>query len=104
MCVVLASLLDIDRVVVAGAIAEPAVAVIEHARTLLHGWSLDPVPEIVASTLGADVVAHGAIALALDVVQDDPLALQLPADRTTAEPFTADAPVVDDTVVAPAPV
>ena len=109
VCVVLASLLDIDRVVVAGAIAEPAVAVIEHARTLLHGWSLDPLPEIVASTLGADVVVHGAIALALDVVQDHPLSLQLPTEGAPAGPVTADAvrttdAAAEDAVVAPAPV
>ncbi|MGU3409688.1 ROK family protein [Microbacterium sp. M1A1_1b] len=99
VCVVLASLLDIDRVVVAGAIAQPAGAVIDHAQTLLHKWSLDPVPEIVASTLGADVVVHGAIALALDVVQDDPLSLALPAARASSHRQ----PVVD-AVQQPVPV
>ncbi|ROS75984.1 putative NBD/HSP70 family sugar kinase [Curtobacterium sp. PhB130] len=78
VCVVLASLLDIDRVVVAGAIAEPAEVVIAHARRLLDTWHYDPVPTIVASTLGADVVVRGAIALALDVVREAPLALSLP--------------------------
>jgi predicted NBD/HSP70 family sugar kinase len=78
VCVLLASLLDIERVVVAGAIAGPAHRVIGAARRLLDAWHYDPVPEIVASTLGADVVVLGAVALALDVVQEQPLALRLP--------------------------
>ncbi|MBK0296428.1 ROK family protein, partial [Bacillus sp. S34] len=41
VCVLLASLLDIDRVVVAGAIAEPAAAVIERARALLDDGHFD---------------------------------------------------------------
>jgi predicted NBD/HSP70 family sugar kinase len=77
VCVLLASLLDIDRVVVAGAIAQPAVAVIDRARALLDDGHFDPVPEIVASTLGADVVVLGAVAHAVDAVSADPLAFAL---------------------------
>ena len=73
VCVLLASLLDIDRVVVAGAIAEPAAAVIDRARALLDGGHFDPVPEIVASSLGADVVVLGAVEHAVDAVRADPL-------------------------------
>ncbi|SDQ65005.1 Sugar kinase of the NBD/HSP70 family, may contain an N-terminal HTH domain [Curtobacterium sp. UNCCL20] len=77
VCVLLASLLDIDRVVVAGAIAVPAAPVIERARALLDGWHFDPVPEIVASSLGADVVVIGAVAHAVDAVRADPLSFAL---------------------------
>ncbi|TDN41882.1 putative NBD/HSP70 family sugar kinase [Curtobacterium flaccumfaciens] len=77
VCVLLASLLDIDRVVVAGAIAEPAAAVIERARDLLDGGHFDPVPEIVASSLGADVVVLGAVEHAVDAVRADPLSFPL---------------------------
>ncbi|WP_144714755.1 ROK family protein [Curtobacterium pusillum] len=77
VCVLLASLLDIDRVVVAGAIAEPAGAVIERARAWLDGRGFDPVPEIVASSLGADVVVIGAVAHAVDAVRADPLSFAL---------------------------
>lgn len=73
VCVLLASLLDIDRVVVAGAIAAPAAAVIDRARELLDGGHFDPVPEIVASSLGADVVVLGAVEHAVDAVRADPL-------------------------------
>ncbi|MFB9650356.1 ROK family protein [Curtobacterium pusillum] len=77
VCVLLASLLDIDRVVVAGAIARPAAAVIDRARALLGDWNFDPVPEIVASSLGADVVVIGAVAHAVDAVRGDPLSFPL---------------------------
>ncbi|MBA8991084.1 putative NBD/HSP70 family sugar kinase [Curtobacterium pusillum] len=77
VCVLLASLLDIDRVVVAGAIARPAAAVIDRARALLGDWNFDPVPEIVASSLGADVVVIGAVAHAVDAVRGDPLSFPI---------------------------
>ncbi|MCS6573352.1 ROK family protein [Curtobacterium flaccumfaciens pv. flaccumfaciens] len=77
VCVLLASLLDIDRVVVAGAIAQPAVAVIDRARDLLAEGHFDPVPELVASSLGADVVVIGAVAHAVDAVRADPLSFPL---------------------------
>lgn len=79
VCVLLASLLDIDRVVVAGAIADAAAPVIARARACLAAWDYDPTPEVVASRLGGDVVVLGAVARALDVVQADPLAFALPA-------------------------
>jgi len=79
VCVLLASLLDIDRVVVAGAIAEPAAAVIDRARASLDDGHFDPVPEIVASSLGADVVVIGAVAHAVDAVRADPLSFPLRA-------------------------
>ncbi|WIB25646.1 ROK family protein [Curtobacterium sp. MCSS17_015] len=84
VCVLLASLLDIDRVVVAGAIAGHAGAVIDRAAEVLGSGRFDPVPEIVASTLGADVVVTGAVALALDTVRADPLTFELrPAHAAT---------------------
>ncbi|MGN6409368.1 MAG: ROK family protein [Curtobacterium sp.] len=77
VCVLLVSLLDIDRVVVAGAIAEPAGVVIDRARAWLDGAGFDPVPELVASTLGADVVVLGAVAHAVDAVRAAPLSFAL---------------------------
>ncbi|MFJ6170679.1 ROK family protein [Curtobacterium sp. NPDC092190] len=80
VCVLLASLLDIDRVVVAGAIADAAAPVIERAREHLAAWEYDPTPEVVPSRLGGDVVVLGAVARALDLVHADPLAFPLPAE------------------------
>ncbi len=87
--VLLASLLDIDRVVVAGAIADAVGPVIERARTHLAAWDYDPVPELVASRLGADVVVLGAVARALDEVRSAPLAVSLPAAASLSAPLAA---------------
>ncbi|MDM7887837.1 ROK family protein [Curtobacterium sp. RHCJP20] len=84
VCVLLASLLDIDRVVVAGAIADAAAPVIERARERLANGEYDPTPEVVASRLGGDVVVLGAVARALDLVHADPLAFPLPAAQSAA--------------------
>ncbi|MFJ3383717.1 MULTISPECIES: ROK family protein [unclassified Curtobacterium] len=88
-CIVLASLLDIERVYVAGAIAQPAAAVIAQANAALRGGAFRPVPEVVASTLGADVVLVGAAQRALDVVREAPLALSLPAGTRWTPDLTA---------------
>jgi len=85
VCVLLASLLDIDRVVVAGAIAEVAAPVIDRAREHLRSWDYDPVPEVVASRLGADVVVAGAVARALDVVRQELVAGPLPVSLVRPE-------------------
>ncbi|MFS0731290.1 ROK family protein [Curtobacterium sp. 1P10AnD] len=87
--VLLASLLDIDRVVVAGAIADAVGPVLERARVHLAGWDYDPVPELVASRLGADVVVLGAVARALDEVRSEPLALSLPVPPAVSAPLAA---------------
>ncbi|WIE74914.1 ROK family protein [Curtobacterium sp. MCSS17_007] len=84
VCVLLASLLDIDRVVVAGAIADAAAPVIDRAREHLAAWEYDPTPEVVASRFGGDVVVLGAVARALDLVHDDPLAFPLAAEEPVA--------------------
>ncbi|MDM7890799.1 ROK family protein [Curtobacterium caseinilyticum] len=83
VCVLLASLLDIDRVVVAGAIADAAAPVIERAREQLATGGYDPTPEVVASRLGGDVVVLGTVTRALDVVHADPFAFPLPVARST---------------------
>ena len=82
------SLFDPRRVVVCGGIAEGVGGVIDVARKEL-AQSLDlPSPEIVASALGADVVATGAVSAALQAALDGVLALR-PASRVAA-PSMAD--------------
>lgn len=73
LAVVLASLLDVERVVIAGAIADSVEPVLERARSVLAEEFYAPVPELVASRLGSDVVVIGAIELALAQVRDEPL-------------------------------
>lgn len=72
--VVLASLLDIDRIVIAGAIAGAVEPVLARARRVLDEDFPPPVPEIVASSLGRDVVVVGAVELALARIREEPLA------------------------------
>ncbi|MGO1316092.1 MAG: ROK family protein [Cellulomonadaceae bacterium] len=72
----LGSLFDPERIVVSGAIAENAQEMIDVARRLLPGELHLPAPELVPSTLGAEVVATGAVVAALDAARDGVLALE----------------------------
>ncbi|WP_461188690.1 ROK family protein [Arthrobacter sp. Z4-13] len=72
IAVVLSSLLDIERVVIAGGISRAIEPVLEHARTLLRTEFEPPVPDLVASTLGAEVVVKGAIESALTRISREP--------------------------------
>ncbi|MDT0182232.1 hypothetical protein Q9S36_18815 [Microbacterium sp. ARD31] len=62
---VLGSMFDPERVVVSGAIADGVAEVVAAARRSLP-TDLDlPAPELVASTLGGEVVVTGAVAAAV---------------------------------------
>ena len=74
VAVVLSSLLDVDKVVIAGAISDAVEPVLVHARAMLAADFPPPVPDVVASTLGRDVVVLGAVEFALGRVRDEPLA------------------------------
>ncbi|WP_460776575.1 ROK family protein [Microbacterium sp. GXF7504] len=71
---VLESLLDVERVVIAGAIADAVEPVLREARRVLDREFQPPTPEVVASTLGAEVVVLGAIESARDRIREAPLA------------------------------
>jgi predicted NBD/HSP70 family sugar kinase len=74
---VLGSLCDSTRIIVSGAVADGAGPVIEAAvRALPQELDL-PVPEIVASTLGGDIVSVGAVCAAVEAARTG--ALDLPA-------------------------
>lgn len=72
----LGSLYNPERVIVSGAIAAGIEPALEVAREVLPGELDLPAPELVASTLGADVVSLGAIAAALESARAE--ALHLP--------------------------
>ncbi|RKO23767.1 ROK family protein [Pseudarthrobacter phenanthrenivorans] len=72
IAVVLSSLLDIERVVIAGGISRAIEPVLEHARKLLPTDTGLPLPELVASTFGAEVVVKGAIESALTHIKREP--------------------------------
>lgn len=75
IAMILSSLIAVDTVVVAGAIAEAIDPVLEHAREALPRIGTPPLPQLRASSLGRDVVVRGALELALTRLHEDPLAL-----------------------------
>ncbi|MCT1438247.1 ROK family protein [Brachybacterium paraconglomeratum] len=75
IAMILSSLIAVDTVVVAGAIAEAIDPVLEHAREALPRIGTPPLPQLRASSLGRDVVVRGALELALTHLREDPLAL-----------------------------
>ncbi|QOR71309.1 ROK family protein [Ruania alkalisoli] len=80
VCAVIATMLDLERIIVAGAIAPAAEPVVAQATELLREYTHPPHPTITASTLGADVVRTGALQRAVALVRADPLGL--PARQT----------------------
>lgn len=81
---VVAGLLDVELVVVGGALAGAATPVIERAAALVRPYAHLPVPRLVASALGADSVALGAVHRAVALVRGSPLDLELPHARGIA--------------------
>lgn len=79
---VLGSLFDSRRIIVSGAVAKGAAPVIEAAVASLPRELDLPVPEIVASTLGADIVSIGAVCAAVDAARNG--VLDLPAFSAAA--------------------
>ena len=79
---VLGSLFDSRRIIVSGAVAEGAGPVIAAAADALPQELDLPVPEIVASTLGADIVSIGAVCAAVDAARSG--VLDLPAFASIA--------------------
>ncbi|WP_344489743.1 ROK family protein, partial [Glycomyces endophyticus] len=69
ICAVLGGLLDVERIVLAGAVADSLDLVLKRAAQRLDELTHPPAPELVASTLGGGVVSLGAVARALEVVR-----------------------------------
>ncbi|WP_129667458.1 ROK family protein [Phytoactinopolyspora endophytica] len=83
VCAVITALLDVERIIVGGAIAPALNPVVERATERLGAYIHPPVPTIVASTLGADSVSIGAVGRALATLKDHPLDFTLrPAEAT----------------------
>lgn len=76
---VLGSMYDPARVIVCGAVAESIAPVLDAAREVLPAQLHLPAPEILASTLGAEVVSIGAVATARRAARE--VAVPLLAER-----------------------
>ncbi|MFC8682588.1 ROK family protein [Microbacterium ureisolvens] len=79
---VLGSLFDSRRIIVSGAVAEGAGPVIDAAVAALPRELDLPAPDIVASTLGGDIVSIGAVCAAVGAAREG--VLDLPAFATSA--------------------
>lgn len=77
ICVVLGELLDVQRIIIAGAMAEPLESVLDAARVAIDGYDDPTSPELVGSRLGADVVSLGAVHRAITAVRESALDLTL---------------------------
>ncbi|MGB3256404.1 MAG: hypothetical protein WBA72_00295 [Ornithinimicrobium sp.] len=73
---VFGSLYDPQRIVICGALAEGIEEVLEVARRAVPAELDLPAPELVASTLGADVVSVGAVAAALEAAREGALHIE----------------------------
>lgn len=72
VAVVLASVLDVERIVLAGGMAPVIEPVLEAARRVLATDFYPPVPQLVASDLGRTVVVQGAVVHALRRIAAQP--------------------------------
>ncbi|MFE6967727.1 ROK family transcriptional regulator [Isoptericola sp. NPDC057653] len=79
VCAVLSGLLDLDRVIVTGAMAPALGPMVERARGLLPDHLHDPAVEVMVSDLGPDVVRTGALRLAVEHVRARALDRTLPS-------------------------
>lgn len=77
MSAVLGGLLDVERIVFAGGIAPSMSLLLGVASERLPGYMSAEPPLLVASELGADLVARGAVASAIDEVRRNALRIDL---------------------------
>lgn len=73
---VFGSLYDPERIVISGGLAAGVEELLKVARRLLPAELDLPAPELVASSLGADVVSIGAVAAALESARDGALQIR----------------------------
>lgn len=80
ICVVLTGLLDLDRIVVSGAVAPALAGVVASAKEKLSAYMYAPWLDIATSSLGEEAVRIGAVASAVERVQERALDGE-PAER-----------------------
>ncbi|MDR4534589.1 ROK family transcriptional regulator [Glutamicibacter sp. PS] len=73
VCMLLSGLLDLDRIIIAGSVAERIEPVLARTRELMSRDYTLSWAELVASKMGEDVVVQGALAAALAMVRDTAL-------------------------------
>ncbi len=81
VCAVIATFLDLERVIVAGAMADAFAGFTDDVTERLAAHTHQPLPQVVSSTLSADVVSIGAVHHAISLVRANPLGFDVPAAR-----------------------
>lgn len=76
ICAVLGGLLDVERIVFSGAVADSLDPLLPRTAALLADRTHPPAPELVASPLGGSVVTLGAVTRALEIVRTDAITLE----------------------------
>lgn len=75
ICAVLGGLLDVERIVFSGAVADSIGLLLPRTAARLDELTHPPAPELVASTLHGGVVSTGAVVRALQLVRANAIAL-----------------------------
>lgn len=73
ICAVLAGLLDVERIIIAGAVARSLDLLLDRTRSQLDELTHTPAPEVVASGFGDGAVGFGAVARSLQYVREHAL-------------------------------
>ncbi|MCC3763412.1 ROK family protein [Glycomyces sp. TRM65418] len=76
ICAVLGGLLDVERIVFSGAVAESLGLLLPRTAARLDELTHPPAPRLVASPLGGGVVSLGALARALEIVRAHAIGLE----------------------------
>jgi len=84
ICAVLAGLLDVERIIVSGAVAQSLDLLLPRTAARLDDLTHPPAPELVASSFDGGVVSIGAVVRALEIVRTNASAL---APAAAAEPL-----------------
>ncbi|MEV3936519.1 ROK family protein [Glycomyces sp. NPDC049804] len=75
ICAVLGGLLDVERIVFSGAVADSVGLLVPRTAARLDELTHPPAPELIASTLHGGVVSTGAVVRALQIVRANAIAL-----------------------------
>lgn len=75
ICAVLGGLLDVERIVLSGAVAESIGLLLPRTAARLDELTHPPAPALVASPLGGGVVSIGAVVRALEIVKTNAITL-----------------------------
>ncbi|HEY1095336.1 MAG TPA: ROK family protein [Glycomyces sp.] len=75
ICAVLAGLLDVERIIVSGAVAQSLNLLLPRTAARLDDLTHPPAPELVASPFDGGVVSIGAVVRALEIVRTNASAL-----------------------------